>query len=46
MQDASPPVSEPAAVEPRLWKNGTLVYTAGGLVSLFFWLLGETLPGA
>ena len=24
---------------PRVWRNGTLVYTAAGLVSLFFWLL-------
>lgn len=28
-----------AATQPKVWRNGTLVYTAGGLIALFFFLL-------
>lgn len=30
---------EPAGPARRLWQHGTLVYTTGGLIILFFWLL-------
>jgi len=33
---AAPP---PAGKAPKTWRRGTLVYTAGGLMVLFFWLL-------
>lgn len=38
----APPVSpeeDPPSAGPRTWQVGTLVYTTGGLVALFAWLL-------
>lgn len=32
-------MSDASSAAPRLWRNGTLVYTTAGLVSLFCWLL-------
>lgn len=35
----SEPPGRPASASPRIWRAGTLTYTAGGLVVLFAWLL-------
>lgn len=35
----SPEASAPKSTSPRIWKTGTLTYTAGGLTMLFVWLL-------
>lgn len=35
----SPPEIPPSPKRARVWKAGTLTYTAGGLAVLFFWLL-------
>lgn len=35
-----PPDAAAAPAGPKLWRVGTLVYTVGGLVALFCWLLG------
>jgi MFS family permease len=32
-------VGTPSGIQPKLWRSGTLVYTTGGLVVLFCWLL-------
>lgn len=40
--DPPPPAIDPAGAapaQPKVWRAGTLTYTAGGLVVLFLWLL-------
>jgi len=43
MSQISPPKIDDPVIEPsdtpKLWRAGTLTYTAGGLAILFFWLL-------
>lgn len=39
MNPTLPSESAPAAASRKVWKVGTLTYTAGGIVALFVWLL-------
>ncbi|MDR1282772.1 MAG: MFS transporter, partial [Opitutaceae bacterium] len=38
-RSATPASDQAPAKPPRAWKAGTLTYTSGGLVVIFFWLL-------